>query len=142
MFREVADLYHDLDDGMRPISVIFPYLPTAFHRRRDAARTQLHAIFSKVIVARRASGVKEDDMLQVRAGVGGGVGWVGVGVGQAWPGLFKFRLCCIPTCAGCQPPQSLISQLAAWQAAFLCSMQLRACVDMCPTAAVPHTPAG
>ena len=87
MFREVADLYHDLDDGMRPISVIFPYLPTAFHRRRDAARTQLHAIFSKVIAARRASGVKEDDMLQVGAGVGGGVGWVGVGVGQAWPGL-------------------------------------------------------
>ena len=87
MFREVADLYHDLDDGMRPISVIFPYLPTAFLRRRDAARTQLHAIFSKVIAARRASGVKEDDMLQVGAGVGGGVGWVGVGVGQAWPGL-------------------------------------------------------
>ena len=33
MFKEVADLYHDLDDGMRPISVLFPYLPTEFHRK-------------------------------------------------------------------------------------------------------------
>ncbi|PSC68351.1 sterol 14 desaturase [Micractinium conductrix] len=65
MFKEVADLYHDLDDGMRPISVIFPYLPTEFHCKRDAARDALHAIFAKVINSRRASGVKEDDMLQV-----------------------------------------------------------------------------
>ncbi|KAL4458418.1 hypothetical protein ABPG75_013283 [Micractinium tetrahymenae] len=65
MFKEVADLYHDLDDGMRPISVIFPYLPTEFHRRRDAAREALRAIFQKVIKGRRESGVKEDDMLQV-----------------------------------------------------------------------------
>ncbi len=36
MFEEVATLLHDLDDGMRPISVMFPYLPTAFHRKRDA----------------------------------------------------------------------------------------------------------
>lgn len=27
MFKEVADLYHDLDDGMRPISVLFPCEP-------------------------------------------------------------------------------------------------------------------
>lgn len=65
MFREVADLYHDLDDGMRPISVIFPYLPTAFHRKRDAACAALHAIFKKVITSRRASAAKEDDILQV-----------------------------------------------------------------------------
>lgn len=65
MFREVADLYHDLDDGMRPISVIFPYLPTAYHRRRDAAREALRGIFKKVIASRRASGSKEDDILQV-----------------------------------------------------------------------------
>jgi sterol 14-demethylase len=67
MFREVADLYHDLDDGMRPISVIFPYLPTAYHRRRDAAREALRGIFKKVIAARRASSSKEDDILQVGA---------------------------------------------------------------------------
>lgn len=65
MFRQVADLYHDLDDGMRPISVIFPYLPTSYHRRRDDARLRLAEIFGKVIAARRASGVREEDMLQV-----------------------------------------------------------------------------
>lgn len=64
MFRQVADLFHDLDDGMRPISVFFPYLPTSFHRKRDAARKQLHQIFGKIIRARRDKGVKEDDMLQ------------------------------------------------------------------------------
>lgn len=65
MFREVADLYHDLDDGMRPLSVIFPYAPTAYHRKRDAALKQLQGIFGKVLAARRASSTKEDDMLQV-----------------------------------------------------------------------------
>lgn len=65
MFSQVADLYHDLDDGMRPLSVIFPYLPTEYHRRRDAARAALAAIFSKIIKARRAAGTKESDMLQV-----------------------------------------------------------------------------
>jgi hypothetical protein len=33
---------------MRPISVFFPYLPTAFHRKRDVARVKLGQIFSKV----------------------------------------------------------------------------------------------
>jgi sterol 14-demethylase len=65
MFKEVADLYHDLDDGMRPISVLFPYLPTEYHRKRDAAREALRAIFAKIITARRANNVKEDDILQV-----------------------------------------------------------------------------
>lgn len=36
MFEQVSSLLHDLDDGMRPISVMFPYLPTAPHRKRDA----------------------------------------------------------------------------------------------------------
>jgi sterol 14-demethylase len=60
----VADLLHDLDDGMRPISVFFPYLPTAYHRKRDEARVKLGQIFAKVIQARRASSVKEEDVLQ------------------------------------------------------------------------------
>lgn len=64
MFREVASLYHDLDDGMRPLSVLFPYLPTAYHRKRDASRRALQRIFSSVIQARRASGAREDDILQ------------------------------------------------------------------------------
>ena len=35
MFEQVSSLLHDLDDGMRPISVLFPYLPTEPHRKRD-----------------------------------------------------------------------------------------------------------
>ncbi|KAL6771334.1 CYP51G1 [Auxenochlorella protothecoides x Auxenochlorella symbiontica] len=64
MFKRVADLFHDLDDGMRPLSVLFPYLPTAYHRKRDAARAALSDIFKSIIAARRASGVSEDDVLQ------------------------------------------------------------------------------
>ena len=65
MFKEVADLYHDLDDGMRPISVLFPYLPTTYHKKRDIARAKMAEIFGKIIAARRASGTSEPDMLQV-----------------------------------------------------------------------------
>lgn len=64
LFDQVADLLHDLDDGMRPISVFFPYLPTPYHKKRDEARVKLGQIFSKVIQARRASPVKEEDVLQ------------------------------------------------------------------------------
>ena len=35
MFHQVADLFHDLDMGMLPISVLFPYLPIPPHWRRD-----------------------------------------------------------------------------------------------------------
>lgn len=64
LFDQVDSLLHDLDDGMRPISVFFPYLPTAFHKKRDLARIQLGRIFAKVIQSRRSSPVKEEDVLQ------------------------------------------------------------------------------
>ena len=35
MFTQVAELFHDLDAGMLPVSVLFPYLPIPPHRRRD-----------------------------------------------------------------------------------------------------------
>ena len=35
MFDKVASLLHDLDEGMRPLSVIAPYFPTPYHRKRD-----------------------------------------------------------------------------------------------------------
>ena len=35
MFNQVADLFHDLDMGMLPISVLFPYLPIPAHWARD-----------------------------------------------------------------------------------------------------------
>ena len=41
MFEEIARLYHDLDQGMQPISGIFPHLPIAVHRTRDRSGTAL-----------------------------------------------------------------------------------------------------
>jgi cytochrome P450 len=110
MFREVADLYHDLDDGMRPISVIFPYLPTAFHRKRDAACAALHAIFKKVITSRRASAAKEDDILQVG-------GWVDGGAReQVLSMLHASKRRCEHFCSMQQMLQEHVASVAAWRA--------------------------
>lgn len=64
LFQNVSDLFHDLDNGMLPISVLFPRMPIPAHRRRDKARKQLADIFSKIIQNRKASGKVEADMLQ------------------------------------------------------------------------------
>eukprot|EP00897_Mesotaenium_endlicherianum_P007787 jgi/Mesen1/7036/ME000367S06251 len=61
----IVQLFHDLDEGMQPISVAFPYLPIAAHRKRDRARAELARIFKKIIDTRKAQGTKEEDMLQV-----------------------------------------------------------------------------
>ena len=60
----MTNLLHDLDEGMLPISVFLPYLPIPAHRKRDKARAELSAIFGTVIRARRASGRREEDVLQ------------------------------------------------------------------------------
>ncbi|KAH7834385.1 hypothetical protein Vadar_015473 [Vaccinium darrowii] len=64
LFDDVSALFHDLDSGMLPISVIFPYLPIPAHRRRDQARQKLSDIFAKIIAARKCTGKSENDMLQ------------------------------------------------------------------------------
>ena len=64
LFSEVTALVHDLDKGMVPLSVFFPYAPIEAHRKRDAARKKLALIFDKVIQARRESGSLEPDVLQ------------------------------------------------------------------------------
>lgn len=64
MFDRVADLLHDLDEGMIPISVLAPYLPIAVHRKRDVAQKAMCDIFRKVIQGRKANGTREEDVLQ------------------------------------------------------------------------------
>ena len=64
MYEEVKDLYNDLDAGMVPISVVNPYLPIEPHRKRDVAREKMKKLFDQVIQKRKASGAKENDMLQ------------------------------------------------------------------------------
>ncbi|NP_001340327.1 cytochrome P450-like protein isoform X1 [Zea mays] len=64
LFDDVSALFHDLDNGMQPISVLFPYLPIPAHKRRDRARARLAEIFATIIKSRKASGQSEEDMLQ------------------------------------------------------------------------------
>ncbi|XP_027767828.1 sterol 14-demethylase isoform X1 [Solanum pennellii] len=64
LFDDVSALFHDLDNGMLPISVIFPYLPIPAHRRRDNARKKLAEIFANIINSRKRTGKAENDMLQ------------------------------------------------------------------------------
>lgn len=68
LFKEVSQLYHDLDQGLTPITYFFPNAPTAAHRKRDAARAEMVRLFSKVIAARRANPEKckdNTDILQI-----------------------------------------------------------------------------
>lgn len=53
LFREVAQLYHDLDHGLTPLTVFFPNAPTQAHKKRNIARTEMVKLFSKVIKNRR-----------------------------------------------------------------------------------------
>ncbi|GLT74728.1 hypothetical protein SLA2020_465110 [Shorea laevis] len=64
LFDDVSALFHDLDNGMLPISVIFPYLPIPAHRRRDRARKKLAEIFTNIIASRKQASKSENDMLQ------------------------------------------------------------------------------
>lgn len=64
LFDDVSALFHDLDNGMLPISVVFPYLPIPAHRRRDQARKKLAEIFTNIIVARKQTGQSKNDLLQ------------------------------------------------------------------------------
>lgn len=64
LFDDVSALFHDLDNGMLPVSVLFPYLPIPAHRRRDKARKRLAEIFANIIASRKHAGKSENDMLQ------------------------------------------------------------------------------
>lgn len=61
---DFAQLYHDLEAGISPISVLFPNAPIPSHRKRDQARISIQKLFSKVIKQRRSNPNEEDeDML-------------------------------------------------------------------------------
>eukprot|EP01083_Nonionella_stella_P106546 307631_1 len=53
LFREVSELYHDLDHGLTPLTVFFPNAPTEAHKKRNIAREKMVELFSKVIKDRR-----------------------------------------------------------------------------------------
>ena len=51
--REFAEIYHDLEQGIKPIAYVFPNLPLPVFRRRDKARARLQGLVTE-IMARRA----------------------------------------------------------------------------------------
>lgn len=51
--REFAEIYHDLEQGIKPIAYVFPNLPLPVFRRRDKARVRLQELVTD-IMARRA----------------------------------------------------------------------------------------
>ena len=53
IFKEVQELYHDLDQGLTPLTVFWSDAPTAAHRKRNAARQEMVRLFTKVIGERR-----------------------------------------------------------------------------------------
>ena len=69
LFADVAQLYHDLDQGIQPISFFWPGAPIEAHRTRDRARAAMVNLFSHVVAKRRAeqatgTAVKGLDVLQ------------------------------------------------------------------------------
>ena len=67
---EVAALLHDIDEGITPLAIIYPYLPTPAFRRRDAARARFVSLFGQIIADRRRqqaaepNAPKPQDLLQ------------------------------------------------------------------------------
>ena len=61
LFKEVADIYHDLDKGITPLSFFWPTAPVDGHRKRDAARVRMVELFRGVIDARRTQTREQAD---------------------------------------------------------------------------------
>jgi len=65
---DFARLYHDLEGGLNPIAFFFPNLPLPAHLKRDKARVEVQALFSKIIKQRKQNvdpNNKPEDMLQI-----------------------------------------------------------------------------
>ena len=60
MFGELQTLYHDLDEGLTPLTVLWSHAPTSAHAKRDKARKQLVELFTKVIKLRREHPERSD----------------------------------------------------------------------------------
>ncbi|KAG5733202.1 Lanosterol 14-alpha demethylase [Termitomyces sp. T112] len=63
--KSFSGLYNDLDGGFTPLNWMFPNLPLASYRRRDAAHIKMSEFYVDIIKKRRASGNHgEPDMIE------------------------------------------------------------------------------
>eukprot|EP01088_Endostelium_zonatum_P017256 TRINITY_DN4995_c0_g2_i1.p1 TRINITY_DN4995_c0_g2~~TRINITY_DN4995_c0_g2_i1.p1 ORF type:complete len:426 (-),score=72.89 TRINITY_DN4995_c0_g2_i1:122-1399(-) len=66
LMDKVAALYQTLDEGLTPISVVFPYLPIPAHNRRDKARLEMVSLFQAIMEERKKNpDVPHEDVLNV-----------------------------------------------------------------------------
>jgi len=62
--KRFADLYHDLDNGFKPINWLFPNLPLPSYKKRDAAQKAMSDFYVSIIEKRRAEDrMDESDMM-------------------------------------------------------------------------------
>ena len=47
--KEFAEIYHDLEQGIKPIAYVFPNLPLPVFRRRDKARARLQGLVTEIM---------------------------------------------------------------------------------------------
>ena len=50
--KEFAEIYHDLEQGIKPIAYVFPNLPLPVFRRRDKARARLQVLVTEIMEKR------------------------------------------------------------------------------------------
>ena len=60
IFKEVQELYRDLDHGLTPLTVFWPNAPTVAHQKRNQARKSMVELFRKVIQQRREHPERSD----------------------------------------------------------------------------------
>ncbi|KAF9785663.1 Sterol 14-alpha demethylase [Fusarium sp. DS 682] len=53
---DFAALYHDLDQGFRPINFVMPWAPLPRNKKRDTAHAKMNVIYTEIINTRRMSG--------------------------------------------------------------------------------------
>ena len=61
---EFAEIYHDLEQGIRPIAYVFPNLPLPVFRRRDKARSRLQTLVTEIMERRARKGIGSTNVFQ------------------------------------------------------------------------------
>jgi sterol 14alpha-demethylase len=64
MTSEFAEVYHDLERGVTPLSYLNANLPIPSFRRRDRARVRMQEMITSCITSRRREGRQGEDFLQ------------------------------------------------------------------------------
>jgi sterol 14-demethylase len=62
---EFAEIYHDLEQSIKPIAYVFPYLPLPAFRRRDKARVRLHGLVAQIMEKRARAAEKSTNVFQM-----------------------------------------------------------------------------